>query len=202
MTVNEDLLLYTEETGKPLFRVYEPDAVEVVLGAGCRRDNLLLDNISTDNVPVRLRKGGGGSVVLSPGQIVVALSKVVGSRFNNLEYMRSINEWIIDALALLGVNGVVHRGISDLAIGDRKILGASLHRKRRILFYQSSLLVSNDISLFSRYLKHPPREPDYRGGRSHEEFCTNLSSEGFDVTVRAIIEALRAVVSDRISLLW
>ncbi len=202
MTVNEDLLLYTGETGKPLFRVYEPESVEVVLGAGCKRDNLLLDNINADGVPVRFRKGGGGSVVLSPGQVVVALSKVVDSPFNNVGYMRSINEWIIDALSLLGVTGVAHRGISDLAMGDKKILGCSLHRKRKILFYQSSLLVSNDVSLFSRYLKHPPREPNYRGGRSHEEFCTNLKSEGFDIDIKILIETLRGILSDRITLLW
>ncbi len=202
MTVNEDLLLYTEETGKPIFRVYEPEEVEVVLGAGCKKNNLLLDNISRDGVAVRTRKGGGGTVVLSPGQVVVALSKVVGSPFDNLEYMRGINEWIIDALSLLGVREVEHRGVSDLAMENRKILGASLHRKRRILFYQSSLLVSNDISLFSRYLKYPPREPDYRLGRSHEEFCTNLKAKGFDIDIRELIDALKAIISDRIALLW
>ncbi len=201
MTVNEDLLLYTIETGKPVFRIYEPERIEIVMGAGCKESNLKEENINRDSIPVLRRKGGGGTVVLSPGQVVVALSKVVESRFNNLEYMKSINSWIVDALSFIGVRGIEERGISDLAIGGKKVLGASLHRKRRILFYQSSLLVENDISLFSLYLKHPPREPDYRAGRSHGEFCTTLREAGFNVTTDDVIEILRAVVGDKLPLL-
>ena len=32
-----------------------------------------------------------------------------------------------------------------------------------------------DLPLISRVLRHPPREPDYRGRRPHGEFLTNLS---------------------------
>jgi len=31
-----------------------------------------------------------------------------------------------------------------------------------------------NLQLVSRYLCHPPREPDYRGKRSHADFIANL----------------------------
>jgi len=98
----------------------------------------------------------------------------------------------------LGVSGVEDRGISDLAIGGRKILGTSLYRRRKVLFYQASLLVDNDLSLFDRYLRFPSRVPDYREGRGHLEFCTNLRLEGYALSVRDVMDSLEGVVREQL----
>jgi lipoate-protein ligase A len=175
--------------------VYEQRETCVVLGAaGNPERDLFMDALSTDGIPCRFRRGGGGTVVLSPGQVVLALAADVLSPFDNREYARKIDSWIIDALSLLGVRGVEQKGITDLAIHDRKILGTSIYRRRLILFYQASLLVANDISLFDRYLKMPVKEPDYRAGRSHMEFCTTLAREGYEISTDRIIEAIEEVV--------
>ena len=179
-TVNEELLSRHLSDGAPVFRVYEPRDVCAVLGAaGLPEKDLLLDNLRQDGVPWRFRRGGGGTVVLSPGQVVLALVTRVDSPFRNREYAGQINRWIIEALLDLGIRGVEPRGISDLAIGEKKILGTSIYRTRLVLFYQASLLVSNDIALFTRYLASPLHEPDYRCGRSHEDFCTTLRRQGY-----------------------
>src|SRR5262249_25600881 len=71
-------------------------------------------------------------------------------------------------------------GTSDLALEDgangaaKKFSGNSLRVKRRHLLYHGTLLFDFDLSLISRCLKHPPREPDYRQGRRHDEFVANL----------------------------
>ncbi len=200
ITVDEDILHFTLETGRISYRVYQPHVTEIVLGAGCLPEREInLDVAVKDGISVRRRKGGGGTVVLSPGQVVVTLAARVSSPFRNTVYMHRINQLIIDALAELGVTGIEHRGISDLAIGERKILGSSLHRKKLFLFYQSSLLVENDLLLFERYLKSPPREPEYRKGRSHSEFCTNLRSEGFDITAEEAAEGIRRIMRNRLA---
>jgi lipoate---protein ligase len=167
-----------------------------VLGAGRPAEgDVDLAAAGRDGIPVLRRKGGGGTVVLSPGQAVLALVTEVSSPFRNREYALQIAGWVARALEGLGVVGVETRGISDLAIRERKILGSSIYRSRHILFYQASLLVDLDTGIFGRYLRYPSRVPDYRQGRSHEEFCTTLIAEGCGLTVAATLEALREVVT-------
>lgn len=200
--MNEDLLEAWLASPRPLYRLYEPEGILIVAGSGRRPEqDVLLDRAARDGVPVRFRRGGGGTVVLSPGQVVLALVTEVDSPFQNREYARAVNDWFRRTLEGLGVGGIEDRGISDLAIGGRKILGTTLYRRRGILFYQASLLVSPDLSLFSRYLTYPSVVPDYRQGRDHEAFCTSLAREGHDLPVSRVMEALGAVVERRLPLL-
>lgn len=195
MTVNEDILVSYLQDRQALSRIYEPSKVEIVLGAGRKNKNDFIKSyIQDDAIPVRIRRGGGGTVVLSPGMVVLALVTEVTSPHHNREYTRHINEWFIEALQTLGVTNVEHRGISDLARDNKKILGASLYRKRLILFYQASLLVSNDLSLISRYLTVPETAPDYRLARTHKEFCTSLKAEGYEISSTKIMETLEPIV--------
>ena len=200
MTVNEHLLDEYLARKKPVYKVYEPSDVTIVLGAGRMAEkDVLLENTRIDGVTVLKRKGGGGTVVLSPGQVVLTLVKEVHSPFNNIEYAHAINRWFKETLSALGIGEVDGRGTSDLAIRDRKILGAALYRRGLILFYQASLLVNNDLSLFDRYLLFPSKAAEYRRGRSHGEFCTTLHLEGFVPTVSRVMQTLNEVVKRNLS---
>jgi lipoate-protein ligase A len=193
-TVNGDLLEGFLADRTPRFRLYEPRDTAVVLGAaGNPGRDLKLAALEADGVPVLRRRGGGGAVVLSTGQVVLALVTEVASPFGNQEYARAINAWVVEALACLDVGGLEQRGISDLALRGRKVLGTSIYRSRLVLFYQASLLVSNDVSVFGRYLEHPQAEPDYRQGRGHEAFCTTLRAEGHDLDPRRVIASLEPI---------
>jgi lipoate---protein ligase len=170
-----------------------------VLGAsGKPEQDLLLDALQKDGVPWMRRRGGGGTVVLGPGQVVLAVVTEVASPFRNREYAAEINSWIVEALQRLSVTGVHAEGISDLAIGEKKIVGTSIYRTRLVLFYQASLLVCNDISLFTRYLAMPVKVPEYRRGRTHEQFCTTLAREGYTGSVGDVQEALQETVAARL----
>jgi lipoate-protein ligase A len=202
--VNDDLLEEHERTGRPALRVYEPPQVCIVLGAGRRaEEDVRLEQAAADGVALHRRRGGGGTVVLSPGQAVLALVTEVSSPFHNREYFQAVNGWIRRALAELGVPPalVQDRGISDLAMNERKILGTSLYRRRRLLFYQGSLLVDNELALFERYLRFPSRVPDYRRGRGHGEFCTTLARQGYPLPVGRVRESLERVARAQLPLL-
>ncbi len=175
----------------------------MVLGAGRRaEDDVDLDSVRKDGVPVRKRRGGGGTVVLSPGQVVLAVVTEVSSPFHNREYAAALGGWFVEALESAGADpsSIVPRGISDLAVGDRKILGSSVYRSRGLFFYQGSLLVSIDVALFSRYLRYPSRVPAYRRGRDHGAFCTTLHEQRMGVSVPDVLRALEAVTKRRLPL--
>ena len=151
-----------------------------------------------DGIPLLRRRGGGGTVLLAPGQLVLALVAAVDSPYRNRQHLCGINAWVTEALMELGVSGVRPRGICDLAIDGRKVLGASLFRRRTVLFYQSSLLVCCDLTLFGRYLRHPSREPDYRAQRAHAAFCTTLAEQGYRLAPGRVADALRPIVTSRL----
>ena len=173
-TVNGDMLDDYRRSGVPVSRIYEPTALCAVLGAaGKPEQDLLLENLDADGIPWMHRRGGGGTVVLGPGQVVLAVVTEVASPFRNKEYAAEINSWIVESLRRLSVTGVHPAGISDLAIGEKKIVGTSIYRTRLVLFYQASLLVNNDIAIFTRYLAMPvqgarlPPRQDARGVLHH-----------------------------------
>ena len=184
---NDDIFLRAASGELPFARVYEQGAVEVVHGPSFRAgDEIFADRCEADGVAVAARRGGGGTVVLAPGTLViVAVGERLGGREGALDVFGRVHEGVAAALRAAGVEGVARAGISDLAVGGRKILGSSLYlgSKPPLFYYQASLMVSCDLALLDRYLRHPPKEPEYRKGRSHSQFCTTLRDLGIQVDI-------------------
>ncbi len=132
------------------------------------------------NIPVLRRRGGGGTVVLGPGCQIVTFAFFARSLFENSRYFSIINDcWIaaLERAAGIQAETIHQRGISDLAIGNKKIAGTSLFRRKHLVVFQGSLLVDPDFETIERCLCHPSKEPDYRMGRGHLEFLTSLGRE-------------------------
>ena len=70
------------------------------------------------------------------------------------------------------------RGISDVVVGDRKISGNAQARRWGGVLLHGTLLRDLDLALVEACLRHPPREPEYRRGRSHRDFLTTLVDQG------------------------
>jgi len=183
---NDALFIYGAAQNKPFGFVYEQNSVEVVHGPSCRiNEEIFVNKCEEDNAAIIERRGGGGTVVLSPGMLVTIVVGEKRGKENAVDVFRRIHDAFIPALCEAGVTGTVHEGISDLAVNGKKILGSPLYMGSNMPFYyyQSSLMVSNNLELLSRYLCHPPREPDYRRGRGHGQFCTTLCESGLSVSM-------------------
>lgn len=181
----------TADDGKPRRMVYTVPKPMVVLGRGSKPDiELNLDECSTDAVTVLRRRGGGCSVVLDPGNVLVAASLAAEGIGDNLAYFNRLNRWLLKGLESIGEHRVQIDGISDLVIGDRKIGGTCIYRARGVLLYSASLLVEPDLTLIDRYLRHPPREPGYRRGRAHREFLTTIADGESALSAEYVVRLL------------
>ena len=80
---------------------------------------------------------------------------------------------LVTALKSLAIP-VVSKGTCDLTLNDRKFSGNSLRCKKKHLLYHGTLLYDYELSKIQRYLDTPPRQPEYRLNRTHEDFVINL----------------------------
>ena len=178
LALDEALLLDAEAgRGGEVLRVWEWPRPAVVLGAAGRiNDDVDVAACERDGVPLARRSSGGGTVLLGPGCLLYSLV-LRYDRTPDLRDIRRSNRWILgrvtDALAPLQP-GLAVEGVSDLAAGGRKVGGSAQQRKRDHLLFHGTLLYAFDLGLIPRYLREPPRQPDYRGGRPHAAFVTNL----------------------------
>jgi lipoate-protein ligase A len=133
---------------------------------------------SAADVPIVRRSSGGGTVLLGAGCLLYSLV-LAYDRAPALREILSSYGYILERVrvALTGVGtGIQHAGTSDLAAGERKFSGNAQQRKRRHLLHHGTLLYGFDVDLVGRYLRLPRRQPDYRGGRAHAAFLTNLAA--------------------------
>ena len=173
------------------FIIWQPDTFYVVLGRGNQPETALnFENIISDRVKILKRPSGGETVVLSPKMLVVAVKISIRENEKIKSIFEPVNKIIIQTLLEFGVENLSIRGISDICIGNKKILGSSAYRKPDRIFYHAVLNISEDIAVFEKYLKHPVREPEYRVGRSHKEFVTSLFAENNFIDTQQLYDAL------------
>jgi len=172
-----DEMIFKEANKSFFLKCWIPEETTVVLGrSNDPEKECHLEACENQGVEVLKRAGGGGTVVLHGGCVVVSFGAWMQHHFKNDVYFSLINQSIASTLeAELGSLKIVERGISDLAIGDKKIAGTSLFRSKGYLLYQASILVDSRIHIIEKLLKHPTKEPDYRGGKSHRNFVAGLS---------------------------
>lgn len=176
-THDDDLIDATRQDGQPRMRIYRPSDPMVVLGRGSKpEEELHLEACQRDRIPVLRRHGGGCAVVLDPGNVIVVATLPATGIGDNPRHFSNLSSWLISGLVRGSFKEIQQRGISDLALGDRKVGGACIYRSKGLLCYSATLLVEPQVALMERYLKHPPREPDYREGRDHARFVGQLSS--------------------------
>jgi lipoate-protein ligase A len=171
---------------------WQPDKTYLVLGQSNKAERSLhLGLVEKDGITVMQRPSGGESVILSAKTLVIG-HRLISEKLENPQvYFKRINGSIIAGLASLGISDLGYHGISDITIGPKKILGSSIYRKRNLVFYHAVLNICEDINEIAKYLQHPPKEPDYRKGRKHEDFVTSLSEAGYSFTTSEIVAAIQ-----------
>ncbi len=187
IALDEALLMEAEREGdqREILRVWEPPQPLVVVGRGSAVSSEVdVEACAGDQIPIFRRCSGGTAIVGARGCLMYA----VVLSYRKRPQLRAINlahQFVLSRLAAAlkrVVPGVQRAGTSDLVVGDRKVSGNSLRCRRDYLLYHGTLLYNMPLPMIPRYLRVPPRQPDYRRGRAHEAFVTNLPLD--EVAVR------------------
>lgn len=189
----EDLL---DRTVRP-FKIWVPAEKCIVVGnSQAPEKEVVSERVAADRLPVFKRMGGGGAVLLSPGCLCVALRFAKKKSATIQDYFGLGSDLIRRAVALATGLDLEARGISDLAIWGRKVVGCSLYMPREFVLYLASVLVNPDMAEIDRYLAHPSQEPDYRAGRTHRDFLVGLKEmTGEDLAPETLAHYVEAEIS-------
>lgn len=178
LALDDALLQEVEDEGfGPVLRVWESPVLAVVLGASGRiAEDVNVAACRRDGVAIGRRSSGGGTVVLGPGAINLAV--VLPLSFTpELRAVESAQSFVLERIArALRACGpdVELLGSGDLTIGRRKFCGSAQRRLRRSVLVHTTVCDRLRLDAISLYTHTPRRQPAYREGRSHEDFVTNL----------------------------
>src|SRR5512133_1169677 len=104
--------------------IWRPDDTYIVLGQSNTAEmSLIEENVASDRIIVTKRPTGGEAVVLTPKMAVITVAREFSGMTGSKEFFREVNTMITDALSDLGVRDLGTKGISDITVGNRKILG-------------------------------------------------------------------------------
>ena len=167
----------------PVVRTWMAERPVVVVGSSSRvEEEVDVAACRGAGVPILRRPSGGATVILGPGCLMWS---VVTPHPEGVPAVERIHRAMLDPLvgefAAFGLP-VSRQGTSDLVLAVpgsspqemKKVSGNALRVRRQGVLYHGTLLDAFDIGLAERLLRHPPREPDYRSGRAHGAFLTNL----------------------------
>lgn len=195
LALDEALLDEAEQADGPreTLRLWEPTEPMVVVGRSSKVAVEVRGEVCRrEGVPILRRVSGGAAVVTGPGCLMYALVLSCQLRPElravDLAHCRVLNR-IVEALRPLAPQ-LSRQGTSDLAMDHGpvrlKVSGNSVRMKREHLLYHGTLLYDFPLELIERLLAMPPRQPDYRNGRTHGAFVANLP-----IPAAAIRQALR-----------
>jgi lipoate-protein ligase A len=179
LALDEALLVEASEgrAGGSL-RFWEFPDHAVVMGTSRKlAQEIHVEACRADGVGIFRRASGGGTVVIGPGalNVTVVLPETAAPGLGSVDLAQ---KFVMDRIAsALSESGqlVELQGSGDLTIDGRKIAGSAQRRLRHWFLVHTSILYDFDLARISRYLTIPARQPDYRRGRSHEEFLSNLN---------------------------
>ena len=197
----DDALLESAEASDShpeVLRLWQPATPMVVIGRSSPlTQEVNLDFCHVNDIPVFRRISGGQSVVTGPGCLMYAVLLDYRKR-PQLRMLDQAHQFVMaqlgEAINSIGIETVM-QGTCDLTYEGRKFSGNALRCRRNWFLYHGTILLEDfDLSLISKCLGDPKRQPDYRGERSHSEFVTSIPASLSKIKT-ALIQQWKAIES-------
>ncbi|MEM7557878.1 MAG: lipoate--protein ligase family protein [Planctomycetota bacterium] len=190
LALDEAMLLLAEEGQfSECLRLWDATSCFVVLGRGSKHAiEVNLAQASFHHIPVFRRISGGATVLAAPGCMFYSALLSLDER-PHLRMLDQAHQFVmgrVQAAVAEFLPTVQLQGTCDLTLDNKKVSGNSLRIARDWVLYHGTLLLEMDLSLVDQYLRHPPREPDYREKRSHGVFVQNLGIARHDLAQQLV----------------
>ncbi len=189
VALDEALLEWAEneDPAWEFLRLWESPRPAVVVGRSSRVPQEVNENACCEQqVSIVRRSSGGAAIVAGPGCLMYAVVLSYQLRPELKDIGRAHSEVLGRIAKSLqqespDLGQLTRAGTSDLVFNSadnpaaaRKFSGNSMRARRTHFLYHGTLLYDVDLRLIETYLQVPPRQPEYREGRSHREFVANL----------------------------
>ncbi|MFC1480411.1 biotin/lipoate A/B protein ligase family protein [Candidatus Omnitrophota bacterium] len=175
----DELLLAKAESGRlgETLRLWSAKDYFIVVGrAGRTSEDCFLEKCRQHGIKIIRRISGGGTVLEGPGcfnySTILSYDRDKMYRDVRGSYRRILGK-ISDIFKARGY-GVEFFPVSDLALDGKKISGNAQARKRKYFLHHGTILFDFDLEKIPVFLRHPSVEPEYRKGRAHQDFITNI----------------------------
>ncbi|TWT79347.1 putative lipoate-protein ligase A [Planctomycetes bacterium CA13] len=187
LALDESLLLMADEASKQedssakrsneVIRVWQFRDPVVVVGRSSRvAEEVDVAYCQAESIPVFRRCTGGASIVAGPGCLMYSVVLDVDMR-PTIGRIDLAHEFVMQRV-LQAVRqqlpDVAFQGTCDLTFQNKKFSGNSMRMVRHHVLYHGTILYAADLDRIARCLRTAPRQPDYRQGREHSQFITNI----------------------------
>ena len=170
LQLEEELLRSTQDNW---FLINEGSPVTIVMGISGKADELIeLSLVEQDQIPILRRFSGGGTVIVDENTLFTTWI-CEKNRFPFPAFPEPIMRWIASVYKEALQHPQFALRDNDFVIGERKIGGNAQYIKKDRWLQHTSFLWDYQPERMC-YLKHPPKTPAYRAGRSHDAFLSRL----------------------------
>ena len=179
LALDEVLLhLVDGSPSRAILRTWEPTSHFVVVGRSNQIENEVdASQCAVEATPIFRRSSGGGAVVVGPGCLAFALALPLTDPLRAIG-VSGVTRLVMETVAS-GLQSVIPNvavcGTSDLVVDGRKFSGNSQRWLKRAFLHHGTILYAFDLPRIGRLLRRPTRQPEYRSGRAHAEFVTNIA---------------------------
>ena len=168
-------------------------------------DEVNIERCNEIQIPINRRPTGGGSIIMGPDQLGIALVIPQGiERFsaNSSKLMSECAQGIIKALQILGIHAEFH-GKNDLVVGRRKIAGLGLyHASGGGTLFHASLLLDIDVQYMIEVLRTPFEKLVDKGFEIISKRISSVCSEiGSTLSMPDLVNMVKAGYEEEFSIM-
>ena len=178
-------------TQPPTLRIWYRNQTAVPLGRfQAYADEVAVDYVEANEIPVIRRITGGGAMFVHPGAVITYSMYLPADQVaDDVETSyRELNEWVLEALNRVGLEAA-HEPLNDIVHPDGKLGGAAQLRKQDAVLHHATMSYALDIEEMLRVLRIGEEKLSDKAVKSAEQRVA-VMTDYIDLPRDAVVQTL------------